>query len=268
MRTPWTAVVGKPVKDSLSPEVFRLFASELGRPLRYRALEIAAGDFKPALARARSLPWLGWNVTAPHKVAAAGLVDRLDPWAAAVRAVNVIHFQDGVAMGYNTDVEGFLAPLKRRGVGLRGRTALVLGGGGAAAAVCEALKRSQIAELFVACRTPAHAAVLADRFGGVAVAPEPGDFGRADLVVNATSAGETRLLPEGVRLKPGSWAYDLTYRPSRTRFLAEAEASGARALGGLEMLVRQASLTWRVWFEEELPERAVELVLKELRSVS
>jgi shikimate dehydrogenase len=146
-----------------------------------------------------------------------------------------------------------------------------LGAGGAAAAVCEGLKRSQAAELFVAGRTPEKTACLADRFGGVAIGLEPEEIrkaaGAADLVVNATSAADAGLLPEGLKLKPGSWACDLAYRPAKTRFMAEAEAAGAKALGGLDMLVCQAALTWRVWFEENVPERVTEQVLKELRSV-
>ncbi|MFA6317007.1 MAG: hypothetical protein WC943_06275 [Elusimicrobiota bacterium] len=104
MRTPWAGVVGMPVKHSLSPEIFRRFSEDLGRPLRYRALEILPEHLKPALTAARKRPWLGWNVTVPHKEAVVGLLDRLDPWASAVGAVNVVMFQDGLAMGYNTDV--------------------------------------------------------------------------------------------------------------------------------------------------------------------
>lgn len=271
MRTPWAAVVGSPVAASLSPSIFRGFSEILKRPIRYRAIEVAPADLAGSLARARELPWLGWNVTAPYKAAVIPLLDRLHPAAEAVGAVNVIHFQEGRSMGYNTDVAGFLAPLIRRGVDLEGRTAVVFGAGGAAAAVCEALRRSGAAKVFVAARTPAKATALASRFDAVPAGQDAGRVreaaGEADLLVNATSAGETALLPPGLRLRTDCWAYDLAYRPARTRFMAEAEAAGARSLGGLEMLTVQAALTWNIWFKETVPDRVVEKVREELRKV-
>ncbi|MBI4676653.1 MAG: shikimate dehydrogenase [Elusimicrobia bacterium] len=271
MKPPWTAVIGFPVAHSLSPAIFRLFARDLGRPVRYRAIPVPPESLAEALRRARTRPWLGWNVTMPHKTAAARLLDRLHPSAQAAGAVNVVHFQGGRAMGYNTDADGFLAPLVRRGIGLAGRTAVVFGAGGAAAAVCEALKRSAAARLVVADRTPSKAAALARRFGAEAASLEPAAvavaLAGADILVNATSAGEAALLPPGLRLKAGAWACDLAYRPSRTRFMTDARAAGAEVLGGIEMLAAQAALTWSIWFGEAVPDRVVESAVEELRRV-
>ncbi|MFH1723363.1 MAG: shikimate dehydrogenase, partial [Elusimicrobiota bacterium] len=136
MSVPWAGVIGFPVRHSLSPDIFRAFSAALARPLRYRTLALRPERLGEALGKARSRRWIGWNVTLPHKVAVMGHLDETDPTAREVGAVNVVRFQDGRRMGYNTDVEGFLAPLARRGVELRGARAVVLGAGGAARAVC------------------------------------------------------------------------------------------------------------------------------------
>ncbi|MDE2291904.1 MAG: shikimate dehydrogenase, partial [Elusimicrobia bacterium] len=102
---------------------------------------------------------------------------------------------------------------------------------------------------------------LAGRFGlawgGLAEAAEA--IPLAGLVVNATAAGLSGAspLPPQARFRPGAWAYDLVYRPRETPFMAQARAGGARPVGGLGMLVRQAARTWTLFFGETLPEASV-----------
>ncbi|OGR59593.1 MAG: shikimate dehydrogenase [Elusimicrobia bacterium GWA2_69_24] len=268
--TPRAALIGMTVEHSFSPRIFAAFAAALRRPLRYAAIPVRPDEFVELLGRARRGRWLGWNVTAPHKETAALLADGLDPVAEAAGAVNVVRFQAGRAMGYNTDVAGFLEPLQRREIALRGRPAVVLGAGGAARAVCEALRRSSVAGITIINRTLAHAEPLAERFGAGAAATgtdaAASALAEADLIVNATSAGaETPLLPPGLRLKAGSWACDLAYRPADTLFMAAARHAGASALGGMEMLVAQAAGTWRLWFGEPVPENVLADVRADLR---
>lgn len=268
--TPRAALIGIHVEHSFSPRIFAGFAAALRRPLRYAAIPVRPDEFAALLTRARRGRWLGWNVTAPHKETAALLADELDPVAEAAGAVNVIRFHAGRVLGCNTDVAGFLEPLERRGLVLRGRRTVVLGAGGAARAVCEALRRSSVSETMIVNRTLSRAEPLAERFGAAAAASSSdaaaAALAGADLIVNATSAGaEAPLLPAGLRLKAGAWAYDLAYRPAETLFMAAARHAGASALGGLEMLVAQAAGTWRLWFQEPVPESAAESVRADLR---
>ncbi|MBI5211402.1 MAG: shikimate dehydrogenase [Elusimicrobia bacterium] len=269
MKRYFAAVVGRPVRHSLSPRLFKLLAAELGRELRYRAVEVDARRLAQALGSARRGPWVGWNVTLPHKVRILSLLDGLDDSARAAGAANVVRFEDGRAMGYNTDAAGFLVPLGRAGFAVRGCRAVVLGAGGAGRAACLALTRAGARRVLVFNRTFENARVVAAGLGAVAgpLSQAAEAVREADLVVNATSLGlEGRGCPlaPGARFKTGALAYDLVYRPALTPFLAQARAGGAGTLGGLGMLVGQALETWRIWFGETVGGRIGRRVEKEL----
>ena len=267
----WAAVVGWPVAHSLSPRIFRAFRTAMDRPLFYRALSVKPELLESTLLAAAKGGWVGWNVTLPHKVTALELMDRVDATAQEAGAVNAVRFLKGKSIGYNTDADGFLMPLARRGVELKGRRCVVLGAGGAARAVCASLLRVRVAEILVFNRTASKARALASAFGG-----RVGDWdvynrrkaaAEADLVVNATSIGmdgKSSPLPTLTSFKPGALAYDLVYRPLETPFLKEARESGVMAMGGVGMLVAQAEATWRIWFDEELPDGLLAEVEAEL----
>ena len=252
------AVIGDPVAHSLSPRIFAAFAAAAGVDLRYRAIRVPPASLAAAVRRARSRSWLGWNVTLPHKVAIMPLLDALHDSAREAGAVNVVHFTGGRAVGYNTDGAGLLADLRRLRFAPRGKRALVLGSGGAARAVCAALKRAGVAELGVLARDPAKGADVAARFGAAVAAPAA--LAEAELVVNASSAGldgRSSPLPARAKLKRGALAYDLVYRPAPTPFLRKAKASGCRTADGTGMLLAQAAETWAIWLRQPLPPAAL-----------
>ncbi|MBI3299623.1 MAG: shikimate dehydrogenase [Elusimicrobia bacterium] len=266
------AVVGDPVAHSLSPRLFGLWAKARGRELAYEPLKVTAAAFSETLSYARADgPWLGWNVTAPHKERAAQLADECDPSVDQPGAANVLLFVDGRVLAHNTDVQGFLDSLAAAGAPSFGIRAAVLGAGGAAAAAVAALRRAGAAEVAVYNRGAERAQALSRRFGVSAgtLSDAAAELSAFDLIVNATSAGfaETSPLRAGTAFRPDSWAVDLGYRPKETPFLAQARAGGARTLGGLGMLVRQAALTWRLFFGETLPEDAVAAALADLEAV-
>jgi shikimate dehydrogenase len=131
---------------------------------------------------------------------------------------------------------------------------VVLGAGGAARAVCAALRGRGVGELVDGNRTAEKARELARLFKGKALDWGSGELedavSRAELVVNATAlglGGEGSPLPPGARFRRGALAYDLVYRPRLTPFLRAAQGAGARCLGGLGMLVSQAAAAWRIW---------------------
>lgn len=254
------AVVGHPVFRSLSPRIFRSFSSATGRPLDYVALDLSPEALAPAILEAASGRFLGWNVTIPYKVAVLAHLDAADDSAREAGAANVLHFLEGRRRGHNTDVEGFLAPLERRGLRIDGARAAVLGTGGASRAVCAALRRAGAREIRIVGRNETATRALAERWDAEGLPWTSGEVADAvawaGVVVNATplgSDGASSPLPPGARFRHDAIAVDLVYRFRETPFLRRASECRARALTGLGMLVAQAAATWRIWTGDPLP---------------
>ena len=265
------AVIGDPVRHSLSPVLHNAAFAALGLDWVYVALPVQPGGGGRAVAAMATLGIEGLNVTMPHKAAVAEAVDRCSPVAARLGAVNtVVRSADGL-LGESTDGEGFLTALRvDEGFDPDGARCLVVGAGGAARAVVLALAEAGAAEVVVVARREA-AAVAAAALAGPA--GRPGTAEEADscaLVVNATPlgmdavvlelpgagtpAGAVPELPVPERcLGPGQVVADLVYQPMRTPFVEAARARGALAVNGLGMLIHQAALSFRLWTGEDPP---------------
>ena len=269
------AVIGSPVSHSLSPVIHNAAFLDGGLDWVYAAFEVAPGAAVGALAAMRVLGIAGLSVTMPHKDDVAAAVDVLDPAASALRSANTVVLQpDGRLAGHSTDGAGFVASLYEAGVDPDGMNVAVLGAGGAARAVIDALTRSGAAHIAVVNRSPDRArvaAALAGERGSVGVAA---DITTADLVVNATSIGMGSLdTPCDLDLlRAGQVVADVVYHPLETALLAAARARGATAVDGLGMLVQQAVLQQELWTgqrpnpavmraaaEQELADRAATL---------
>ena len=242
-------LLGRPILHSLSPAMHNAGFAALGLNATYVPLE--AEDVRDFRAFADAIDLRGANVTIPFKRDVLAILDEVAPIAREVGAVNTITHRDGRWIGTNTDVEGFVAPLRRRGP-LRDARALVLGAGGAARAAAAAL-RAEGAHVSIAAREPSAAEEIGTQIGAAAV-PWPG-AGRWDLVINATPVGSTGS--PGLSADPAttqaSLAYDLVYEPSVTPFLQAYADVGADVLGGLDMLVAQAERAFEIWTGQRPP---------------
>jgi len=251
-------IIGHPLGHTLSPLLHNWGFGHFGLPGVYLAWPVTPDRVADFMTAVRVLGIEGVSVTIPHKAAVMGLVDGITGRARAVGAVNTLFWRDGKLWGENTDVAGFVAPLREMG-DVPG-TALVLGGGGAARAAVAGLLELGVPGIFVSNRTAAKARDLARDFG-VRDAPweKRGEYA-GGLVVNATPLG---MLGNNEGLSPmppgslgaGAVAYDLVYNPHETRFLKDAAASGARTVPGLEMFFGQAVEQFRLWTGLELPRR-------------
>lgn len=269
--TIYAEVIGDPIAQSKSPVIHRFWLAALGLPGDYRHAHVTAGDLAAYVAQRRDdSEWRGCNVTMPHKQAVIPLVDRLDPSAERIGAVNtIVREADGTLTGHNTDAAGFLEPLRpflRNGHLFR--MARVLGTGGAARAIVSALADEGFVLVLAGRDTDKAGALLAELAQGEHhVAPldhfaAPTDFafddraGCLDLIVNATSlgmAGQPPLAFDVSHAPPGSIAYDIVTAPLDTPFLRQARAAGLRTVDGLEMLVGQAAVAFRLFFGAEPP---------------
>jgi shikimate dehydrogenase len=244
-------VLGNPVHRSRSPRIHNHVYERTGERALYLPLESVDAD--PVLAWVRTGRLRGLSVTAPFKTLAARRVDRLEPAAERVGAVNTVWNEDGVLWGANTDLEAAEEILAELAPGPEGKVA-VLGAGGAAAAVLGALAgRRRAAVVFN--RDPARGREVAARFGaGFGGPPQrllPADFA---VVVNATPMGSSA--PLAPALAAADWSgtaiVDLAYGETPSAFEGLAGTHRVPYRGGLEFLARQASGQVRRWMRRRV----------------
>jgi 3-dehydroquinate dehydratase/shikimate dehydrogenase len=260
-RTLVTGLVGSPVMHSLSPHMHNAAFAACDIDGVYIPFEVAELDpfvRRMAHPRTRELDWnlRGFSVTAPHKSAVVGHLDRVEPGAAAVGAVNTVLVGEDGMTGANTDAAACLRPVLEL-LEVRGARAAVIGAGGAARALLWALGEGGATTTLFA-RDHARARGVAEAFAADSAPLDGASFEGFDLVVNATPLG-TRGAREGetpataAQLRGARLAYDLVYNPSETRFLREARAAGCATLGGLSMLVAQAAAQFKIWTGVDAP---------------
>ncbi len=243
-------VIGHPVRHSLSPVLHNAAFAAAGLDWAYLAFDVAPGEAGAALAAMRTFGLGGLSVTMPHKTDVAELVDELDPAAAALGSVNtVVVLDDGRLAGHSTDGAGFVASLGEAGVDPAGMRVAIVGAGGAARSVIDALGRAGVEAIRVVNRSPGSAAVAARLGAGRAAVGTTADIASADLVINATSVGmgTGELAFDPGLLHAGQVVADLVYHPIDTELLVAAAARGARTVDGLGMLLHQAALQQALW---------------------
>ncbi|HUQ40092.1 MAG TPA: shikimate dehydrogenase [Acidimicrobiales bacterium] len=251
------AVIGDPVRHSLSPVMHNAAFRALDLDWVYVALQVARADIGTAIAGMRVLGLEGLSVTMPHKQSIGTHLDRLGPTAAHLGAVNTVVRTGGSLVGESTDGQGLLDALRDdEGFDPAGRRCLVLGAGGAARAAVLALAQAGASEVAVRARRASAAQAASQLAGSVgAVAPDSAE-GDYDLVVNATPLGMAPAdpLPADLdRLGPGQLVVDLVYHPATTPLVTGARARGATAVNGLGMLLHQAAHAFRLWTAEDPP---------------
>ncbi|CAN5625210.1 shikimate dehydrogenase [soil metagenome] len=253
---PLAGVVGWPIGHSRSPRLHGHWLRAYGIDGHYVPLAVRPEDFAAALPMLPRLGFRGVNVTLPMKEAALGLADVASERAARIGAANTLTFRGSAVHADNTDGYGFIASLRqgapdwRAGVG----PALVLGAGGAARAIVDALLNEGVPELRLANRTRARAEGLAAHFGPrVRVV----DWGGANAlkgaatIVNTTTMGMEGqpALDIDLSLAPdGALVSDIVYAPLVTPLLRAAAARGLLVVDGLGMLLHQAVPGFEQWF--------------------
>jgi len=253
-------VIGKPIGHSRSPLMHNAALKALNRdgvylPFEVDDVEEFVRDFlRP---KTKKLDWRlrGLSVTIPHKLAIIPHLDFVDATARAIGAVNTVVVEGDELHGYNTDVAGAMKPLDEL-MDVRGARVAVLGAGGAARAICYGLNERG-ADVTIYARDVQKAQPFANEFK--AQTASLGSFkGEADVVINCTPVGMSGHTEDQSPVKVETLSgvklvYDLVYNPEETVLLRDACEAGARTLGGLAMLVRQAAEQFRLWTGLESP---------------
>lgn len=261
-------VIGDPIEHSLSPAMHNAVFSSLGLGYRYIAIKVKEHELSSTVDMLRSKA-LGFNVTIPHKIRIMDMLDHLDPLCRRVNAVNTVKVDGSMLKGYNTDVYGFIQPLRRRGVELSGKGAMIIGAGGAARAVLVALIDEHVGEVIIASRrvddgkvrTLSSMAVSAGIECRVVQLEHAKMYSnRCNLIVNATPLGmhgyhgyEDVSILDSSDIDSRSIVYDLVYRPMETRLIRNAIKANAMVIHGYEMLVEQGAKALDIWLGIDAP---------------
>ena len=265
MRIQKAAVIGHPIGHTLSPFIHQRLSGLSGVPMEYRVLDVPG--LPAALPALRGLDC--FNITIPHKSAILPYLDFIDPAAKEFGSVNTVQVKEGKLWGYTTDGAGCRKALENSGASFGGEL-LLLGNGGAARAIAfEAAQSVENFHITIAHRPGSRekAQALGQELAAFARRRGDRDFWlciesyeeleldkskRYDLLINCTSvgmypkAGESPV-PQSVIARCAA-VFDAVYNPARTRLLQMAEAAGAKAIGGMEMLVYQAVRAHEIWF--------------------
>ena len=262
-------VIGDPVKHSFSPIMHNAAIAQLGGDYVYLAFPIAAADLKTALDGFWAIGLQGFSITIPHKQAIMTHLEAIAPEAQLVGAVNTVWRTATGWQGTNTDVAGFVAPLKTLERDWSNITPVILGNGGAARAVVVGCHQLGCPQIHVVGRDPEKLAQFSASWQNTSLAGKVqthlwGDRQRlipqTQLLINSTPIGMFPKVDASpvtdelmATLPPGAIAYDLIYTPSPTRFLSQAQTKGAYIIDGSEMLVQQGAIALEKWLGQPVP---------------
>lgn len=268
-KTKLLGVIGYPVEHSLSPVMHNAAIAHLKLDYVYLPLPVQPEDLPKAIAGFAAIKFVGFNLTIPHKQAILPLISEMSPTAQAIGAVNTVwRTASGIWAGTNTDVEGFIAPLKTYKYDWSQKVAVILGNGGAARAVVAGCAQLGCREIYVVGRNQDNLSKFVNSWENSSLFKHlqvhtwekiPQLIPQADLLVNTTPIGmhphvtESPLSNDEMKLPKNAIAYDLIYTPRPTKFLQQAQQQGAIAIDGLEMLVQQGAAALEIWLQQPAP---------------
>ena len=245
------AVIGHPIGHTMSPFIHKRLFDLAGIDAEYTALDIApealAGEYERTLKKLD-----GYNITIPHKQSIIPLLDSLDDKAKMYGSVNTVANAQGKTKGYTTDPDGFIRAIEAAGIKLEGRI-MILGCGGVA--------RTMAYEIALRDK-PFEFAVRRQSFGLIDQI-----IGTVDVLINATPVGMYPNVDDqpihNCAIGRCGAVYDAIYNPYETALVKRAKANGAKAEGGMSMLVWQAAAAHKIWDGSEYDSRDIEQLCRD-----
>ncbi len=263
-------LLGEKLSHSMSPQIHSIIFEKLKKSGCYHIFEVQKNDLNPAVKGLLALGAVGVNVTIPYKQDVMESLDHISDEAEAIGAVNTIHFNGGVSIGYNTDYYGFKMMLDRFGVEICGKSFVVLGSGGAAKSVVKCLEDFGAKRICMASRDSSRAR---SEFKGIDVMDynELEESEGMDTVINCTPCGmypntESSPLDEKA-VRKFSCVVDLIYNPRTTMLMKLAEGNGIKAINGLYMLVGQAVKAQEIWNNAQICGEDLEDIYRQVGSM-
>ena len=274
-KTKLLGIIGDPIEHSLSPVMHNAAIAKLGLDYVYIPFPVKEENLEVALEGFKAIDLVGFNITIPHKQSIIPFLTEVQPAAKVIGAVNTVWRTEKGWSGTNTDLLGFIAPLKKLDRDWNSLNPLVLGHGGAARAVIAGLSSLGCLQINVVGRNPDK---LARFYQSWQAAQEISSslkihywdnlaslIQETKLLINTTPVGmspHTNQSPVSselmATLSSDAIAYDLIYTPSPTRFLQLAQQQGAMVIDGLEMLVQQGAAALEIWLQQSVPVQTME----------
>lgn len=250
-------VIGWPIAHSRSPLIHNYWLRQNAIAGLYERIAVSPEDLKSFLQNLKNSPYVGCNVTIPHKQLALPAIDHLDESVIAIGAVNTVYVRNGKTYATSTDGEGFFQNLctSHPSFDPSHKKITVLGAGGSAKAIIERLLRADVSEIALINRTSERADELKSQFGSRIKVTAPNqlhnELRTTDVLINTTSqgmVGQPELQIDLSALPKQSIVADIVYVPLKTQLIRQAENLGLRTVPGLGMLLHQAVVGFELWF--------------------
>ena len=268
------ALLGHPVSNSFSPNMHSYLFEKYGVNGAYLCFDIEPRKIYKSIEAMRLLNTVGFNVTIPYKTDVMAGLDEIDRNAELIGAVNTVKNEGGVLKGYNTDGRGFVKAITDRNIHLEGKSAIILGCGGACRSIAIEMASNGIKKIDIRNRSIENAEKIAKRVGTVfgtevvyssmAVAKE--DLEEYDFLINTTPIGmESDECPidESIKVSSDIVVYDIVYKPHRTNLIKWAEKNNLRVIHGIDMLINQGIEAFEIWTGKKVDSKDAE-ILKEM----
>lgn len=277
-KTRLICIIGNPVDHSQSPYMHNLSFEKLKLDYSYMGFNIEKGFVKEAVEAMRVLNVRGFNITMPYKEEVMNYLDEVKEDARLIGSVNTVVNENGKLIGHNTDGKGFIKALEEENIKYKDEKIVILGAGGAARAIAIELALKGPREILIVNRTLKAAEKIRDtinknieeaRSRSMVLDEEllKEELKDASILVNTTSIGMDETIDKSViknidLFYPELLVLDLIYDPLKTKFLSMAEEKGCKIMNGLDMLIYQGAIGFKLWTGLDMPKEVIEKMKK------
>jgi shikimate dehydrogenase len=267
-------IIGNPIEHSLSPLMQNAAFTHMKLNYSYIAFRVPADELEEAVESMRQIGIAGFNVTIPHKVEIAKLLDKLSNEATLAGSVNTVNNEKGLLVGYNTDIDGIMEPLEKRNFNFEGLDVLILGAGGSCRAALVGLaKKKGINSISIFNRNQKRLNNVIQIGRGLGLKCTPFHLEDTDnlskvsinsgLILNTTSiglGGEKSPIKSDF-ISKNAIVFDIVYKPVNTNLIQNAKVAGAKVIFGYEMLLSQGYKAFEIWTGLEAPREVMKKAL-------
>ncbi|MWP49414.1 MULTISPECIES: shikimate dehydrogenase [unclassified Gilliamella] len=263
------AIIGYPLGHSMSPLIHTTSFQDYNIPAVLVPFATPPQEIAALFKSVRLLNIRGLCVTIPHKQTIIPYLDEVTEHVKKAGAANLVYWRGDKLCGDNTDIVGFMEPLKSKKLSAEYNKVLLLGAGGAARAAVVGLQELGYTNITVTDIADDSAQILANEFNLKTIKWEDRGEVEAQIIINSTPLGMTGKFEDQTPYKQ-AWfkgkgvAYDIVYTPYNTRFRQEAEQAGWESISGREMFIGQANAQFKIWTGKDLSERAKQAVIDAL----